>query len=1244
MSKVIEKNTKAKIALIIIAIVLLLTTWYCIRIQGITMTEEQENPEMLNEVDMQMDEEIENSENEINYPSQSFLSNEIPNITVEATAEEGVFPEGTIMKATAVSTNQKEEIKERINDSDSITENNEKVVDIVAVDITFYHDGKEIQPKDGKKVNVNIITTNNILGQNHKAVHIEDSGEVEEIKDANVSSKEASIEAKSFSIYAIIGTDYTDPNVNPTARYRYEFYVNNSRIYYQTVKNGDKLVEPSIPSWANYTNKTFAGWQIEGETGYIDFNEEISNTQTTDTTFRVNAVFVDQYKVIFYSDEAKTSVLQTITAGNGMAVSLENEVVANTETTQFLGWYDATDGTQTIIDSVTINNTNVELLPKIQTDITWVHFNSLGGTYIESQFIIPGTAAEEPTAPTKIGYTFKGWYTSQASAENLVAADKFNFTTTIDSTMTLYAGWQAQSVPYKVIYWVENSDDDGYSVKEVVNKTGITGTYATWDARNYPNYHINGTGYVCTNSEFGFTIEPDNPSTNVPVIIKGDGTTIQNVYYSQQTYIVQVIMEDGVIKESFPIKHYQDMTPIMQASIQHGRLSGYHNGIRCNETPINTNLEWNADFMGDDWMHDINYPIGIEISPSVWNRSWSDGYILKFRKVRRNRACFMTADIVYLEQLDDSYHDPNRTYLDTPIEKFGRVFDSYIIFDNWKRHVGMTESQAMKMDINGTMNIGVGDTLYTGPAGQVSFPFPADGSPLKIYSIRTKKNVRFITNDGNPDIVYNDIPFGKNISTLRPETYIKGSTSKIIDGKEYIFDGWYDNELCEGDECTFDNLYMPAKNLSFFAKWKVKSHTVTFDANGGTYTGPPSVNVDYGDTVAKPEDPTKDGYIFVGWKRANGHFFNFNDLITSDITLTAQYQALSECYKVAYDAGSDGEFTLTDTNYYLDGANAIIIGTPTVTNNNKIFAGWKIGDHDTLYKSGIFTIDATDAVLDANSNKVITLVAQYVDKPEKTTIIYNPNGGNGTVYEDTIELVNNNETKTVLSISDVGFSASNIFDRFVCWNTAPDGTGLSFYPGETVAVNNTDDLGRTLYAIWRPDVVINKTDNSGNLITGSLFKITRGSQVIYIGDTASTSAEWNTLYGDIADGTADGILTFSNLLYSTNTSNPEYVYELEEIVAPDGYIKLDVPIRFCITQDNGIYIINSSEVSNAVTVSVDGSTISVRNIQVLVLPKTGGIGVNIYYIIGFSLMLTAGIVVYYNNKKSLVVVKQEEKN
>ena len=58
---------------------------------------------------------------------------------------------------------------------------------------------------------------------------------------------------------------------------------------------------------------------------------------------------------------------------------------------------------------------------------------------------------------------------------------------------------------------------------------------------------------------------------------------------------------------------------------------------------------------------------------------------------------------------------------------------------------------------------------------------------------------------------------------------------------------------------------MPAENMTVKAQWKINQYTIAFDTDGGSEVA--SIMQDYGTTIAKPTDPTKTGYTFVGWDK-----------------------------------------------------------------------------------------------------------------------------------------------------------------------------------------------------------------------------------------------------------------------------------------------------------------------------------------------------------------------------------------
>ncbi len=87
------------------------------------------------------------------------------------------------------------------------------------------------------------------------------------------------------------------------------------------------------------------------------------------------------------------------------------------------------------------------------------------------------------------------------------------------------------------------------------------------------------------------------------------------------------------------------------------------------------------------------------------------------------------------------------------------------------------------------------------------------------------------------------------------------------------------------------------------------SYTITFDSNGGNWSGESSQKIERGAIISKPqENPIKKGQSFAGWY-VNGSAdkpYDFNTLVTDSITLVAKFDNAKVGY-IAYGDGSVSE-------------------------------------------------------------------------------------------------------------------------------------------------------------------------------------------------------------------------------------------------------------------------------------------------------------------------------------------------
>lgn len=66
-----------------------------------------------------------------------------------------------------------------------------------------------------------------------------------------------------------------------------------------------------------------------------------------------------------------------------------------------------------------------------------VHFDTLGGTMVESQKHMYGELIDAPEPPTREGYIFDGWYLDQNGTRPWNVESDI-----VTESMTLYAGWR----------------------------------------------------------------------------------------------------------------------------------------------------------------------------------------------------------------------------------------------------------------------------------------------------------------------------------------------------------------------------------------------------------------------------------------------------------------------------------------------------------------------------------------------------------------------------------------------------------------------------------------------------------------------------------------------------------------------------------------------------------------------------------------------------------------------------------
>ncbi len=142
------------------------------------------------------------------------------------------------------------------------------------------------------------------------------------------------------------------------------------------------------------------------------------------------------------------------------------------------------------------------------------------------------------------------------------------------------------------------------------------------------------------------------------------------------------------------------------------------------------------------------------------------------------------------------------------------------------------------------------------------------------------------------------------------------------------------------------------ENMTVTAQYKINTYTVTFVNYDGSVIS--TETVEYGNAAIAPENPTREGYTFIGWDK------DFSN-ITADTTVTAQYKI--NTYSVTF-VDYDGSVISTKTVEY--GENAQVPANPT--REGYTFIGW---DKE-------LTAIKTDLTVTAQY-KVATFTVKFVD-------------------------------------------------------------------------------------------------------------------------------------------------------------------------------------------------------------------------------------------------------------------------
>lgn len=295
--------------------------------------------------------------------------------------------------------------------------------------------------------------------------------------------------------------------------------------------------------------------------------------------------------------------------------------------------------------------------------------------------------------------------------------------------------------------------------------------------------------------------------------------------------------------------------------------------------------------------------------------------------------------------------------------------------------------------------------------------------------------VTYDVNDGS-------LIYGSLTATVESGTSFAAISRPTIERAGYTF-AYYAFDAA-GNSIVTDN-YTIGGNITIYAVWKVKSYTVTFDANGGTLAaGALEQFLPGGTLYGAVSVPTveKAGYTFSHWVHSNGQTFTAlsDTAITKNTLLTAVYNTnnYTVTFELAGGTLSGGASTLTVPG----GTLYKNLAFPTVVKTGYVFGYWECNGKP-------FALAKEEAI---TSNVTITAVFGIIEGEADTyTLLFDANGGsvisgnvaqtiiNGTCYGKVLE--------TLPAVSKAGYT-------FEFWATG-GGVNIATIPSAVITADTT---------------------------------------------------------------------------------------------------------------------------------------------------------------------------------------------
>ena len=734
-----------------------------------------------------------------------------------------------------------------------------------------------------------------------------------------------------------------NPVETPDTHITFKFYNGETLLDTQVVNGNGQLTAPATPAIEG--GRKFLGWYAVDVNDQLEAKEfDFSNAYTNysgRSEVKVMAKFEAVFYVYFMTVDGQVHSTAIANEANDFKVALPTDYEPNGKVVT--GW--TANGAVFTADTFVSADTYVY---PVTADCYWVTFNTTGGSMVASCSIKKGDTLElsTVTVPTRTGYTFKGWSTTEGGA--LISS----VTPTADTT--LYAVWEGDNVKYMVVYWGENADDTNYSALATATLTGKVGSTVTLNATTgaLPNS-------VSDRQHFKF-------SSSDSATIRADGSSVLNVYFSRNSYTLTFRKYTwelfggnyetvATITAKYNASIFAEFGKPPFNTTYNGRAwectdsSKYNYALQTLDRMPGFDATFNLYDKSSNKLKTIYYyvqNVGTTVNSSRWPTSTANFSLYKEVQTYFNYATY-----------DEEYHN---------IDGFNRYSASV---------AGFYRNQ--KDFSNNTLYLYYMRKSYT--------------LTFNNYGAVSDNTVEY---EAKLDSYNNYVP-------ARPEGF---SENAVFMGWYEVEPSQITSTTQRFD---FTGKTMPADNLTLFAYWVEKPVTLTVQVPTlGGYTAS-NYEVAIG-TVISGVDVFKDaeakiaeaGRTVLKWVYEDGTAVDVNSAIGSDTTVKAVLEG--EVYTLTYVTGTDA--AITDENRYEYEALAQVKDGSGLKSGDKVFACWT-DETGKVYYPGSYVTMTGNKTLTANyvdpSVKVTLTYHSNFDTDQTLTIDAVPNNDKVSVMDYT---------------------------------------------------------------------------------------------------------------------------------------------------------------------------------------------------------------------------------------------------